>query len=120
VLAGLGRRHRRADLLEACRWMREALRQGALRSWSLDLIQNLPGQTRLAWEQQLAQAIAMDSPHVSVYDLSVEPGTVFERRQQRGELDLPEEELAAELMALTSDHLGAAGLGRYEISNHAR
>ena len=120
VLAGLGRRHRRADLLEACRWMREALRQGELRSWSLDLIQNLPGQTHPAWEQQLAQAIAMESPQVSVYDLSVEPGTVFDRRQQRGELDLPEEELAAELMALTSHRLGAAGLARYEISNHAR
>ena len=120
VLAGLGRRHRRADLLEACRWMREALRQGELRSWSLDLIQNLPGQTRRSWEHQLAQAIAMEAPHLSVYDLSVEPGTVFDRRQQRGELDLPDQELAAELMTLTSQRLGAAGLSRYEISNHAR
>ena len=120
VLIDLGRRHRRADLLEACRWMHAAHQDGDLQSWSLDLIQNLPGQTFEHWDDQLDQAIGSQAPHLSVYDLSVEPGTVFARRAERAELDLPEEDLAVRLMAHTSARLAAAGLSRYEISNHAR
>ncbi|MGB1416395.1 MAG: radical SAM family heme chaperone HemW [Synechococcus sp.] len=120
VLAELGRRHRSADLHEACAWMQDAHRSGRLRSWSLDLIQNLPGQRREHWTHQLEQAIATGAPHLSVYDLSVEPGTVFDRRQRNGELALPEEDLAVELMALTQQQLAQAGLSRYEISNYAR
>ena len=120
VLMDLGRRHRRADLLEACRWMRAARRDGSLQSWSLDLIQNLPSQTFDHWDDQLSQAIATQAPHLSVYDLSIEPGTVFARRAERAELDLTEEDLAVRLMAHTSARLAAAGLSRYEISNHAR
>jgi len=120
VLAELGRRHRSADLQEACAWMQDAYRSGRLRSWSLDLIQNLPGQRREHWTHQLEQAIATGAPHLSVYDLSVEPGTVFDRRRRNGELALPEEDLAVELMALTQQRLAQAGLSRYEISNYAR
>lgn len=120
VLADLGRRHRRADLLEACAWMNEAHRAGRLRSWSLDLIQNLPNQTLEHWEGQLDQALASGAPHLSIYDLSVEPGTVFARRAEQDQLPLPEEDLAAQLLARTSARLAAAGLSRYEISNHAR
>ncbi len=120
VLLDLGRRHRSSDLREACLWMQDAHRSGSLRSWSLDLIQNLPGQTPDHWLDQLEQAIATGAPHLSVYDLSVEPGTVFERRQRRGDLALPPEALAVDLMALTGRQLAAAGLSRYEISNYAR
>ena len=120
VLLDLGRRHRSDDLREACLWMQEAHRNGSLRSWSLDLIQNLPGQTLDHWADQLQQAIATGAPHLSVYDLSVEPGTVFERRRRRGDLALPSERLAVDLMALTRRQLAAAGLSRYEISNYAR
>ena len=120
VLAELGRRHRRADLLEACSWLDEALGSGVLRSWSLDLIQNLPNQTLEHWDGQLDQALASGAPHLSIYDLSVEPGTVFARRAERDQLPLPPEELAVQLLARTSARLAAAGLSRYEISNHAR
>ena len=120
VLVELGRRHRSDDLQVACQWMQEAHRSGRLRSWSLDLIQNLPGQTLDHWEQQLDQAIASEAPHLSVYDLTVEPGTVFEKRQRRGDLELPEDDLAVALMAMTSEHLAREGLRRYEISNYAR
>lgn len=119
VLAGLGRRHRARDLREAIRWLEHARRRGSLRSWSLDLIQGLPGQELPHWRDQLAQAIASGAPHLSVYDLILEPGTVFERRWQRGELALPEEDLAADLMDETAERLAAAGYGRYEISNYA-
>ena len=54
-----------------------------LAGWSLDLIQNLPGQTFDHWDDQLSQAIATRAPHLSVYDLSVEPGTVFARRAEQ-------------------------------------
>ena len=119
VLAGLGRRHRATDLREAIRWLEHARSLGGLRSWSLDLIQGLPGQELPHWRDQLAQAIASGAPHLSVYDLILEPGTVFERRWQRGELALPEEDLAADLMDETAERLAAAGYGRYEISNYA-
>ncbi len=119
VLADLGRRHRRADLLEAAGWLRQAQRSGELHSWSLDLLQALPGQDPQRWRQQLQQAIALEPPHLSIYDLIVEPGTVFARRQQRGELALPEEETAADLMLLTGRQLAEAGYGHYEISNYA-
>jgi len=119
VLASLGRRHRAADLREAIRWLEHARRRGSLRSWSLDLIQGLPGQELPHWRDQLAQAIASGAPHLSIYDLILEAGTVFERRWRRGELALPEEDLAADLMDETAERLAAAGYGRYEISNYA-
>jgi coproporphyrinogen III oxidase-like Fe-S oxidoreductase len=119
VLAGLGRRHRGADLEQACAWLRAAHRRGDLASWSLDLIQGLPGQNLARWDAQLERSIAAGAPHLSVYDLIVEPGTVFERRRQRGDLDLPDDDMAADLMEHTAWRLAAAGYGRYEVSNHA-
>jgi len=119
VLERLGRRHRRADLLEAATWLAAARCRGDLASWSLDLIQGLPGQDLAGWDAQLAQAIALAPPHLSVYDLIVEPGTVFERLERRGQLDLPDADLAADLMEHTGRRLGAAGYGHYEISNYA-
>ena len=74
---------------------------------------------RRHWCEQLQQAIALAPPHLAVYDLIVEPGTVFARRQERGELVLPDDELSADLMELTWEHLTAAGYGHYEISNYA-
>ena len=119
VLEHLGRRHRRADLLEAAGWLQQAQRSGRLQSWSLDLIQGLPGQSLAGWREQLEQAIALQPPHLSVYDLIVEPGSVFERLEQRGVLALPESDLAADLMELTAQRLAQAGYGHYEISNYA-
>lgn len=120
VLTALGRRHRRLDLLQACDWLRAAEIDGRLWSWSLDLIRNLPGQTRSGWEEQLLEALQVGAPHLSIYDLSVESGTVFAWRQQRGELDLPEEDEAVAVMERTTERLQQAGFCRYEISNYAR
>ncbi|MFN9925148.1 MAG: radical SAM family heme chaperone HemW [Cyanobacteriota bacterium] len=119
VLEALGRRHRATQLLEATHWLAQAQRRGDLASWSLDLIQGLPGQSAAHWRQQLDRAIATGAPHLSVYDLIVEPGTVFARRQQRGDLPLPDDDLSADLMELTWQQLVAAGYGHYEISNYA-
>ena len=126
VLASLGRRHRRSDLLQATLWLAAAQRQGRLASWSLDLIEAVPateagGATpdQTYWRQQLQQAVACGAPHLSIYSLSVEPGTVFGKRAQRGELSLPDEDLAADLLELSGALLASAGYGHYEISNHA-
>ncbi len=119
VLAGLGRSHRRAELLQSCRWLRQARAQGWLRSWSLDLIVNLPGQADDAWETTLAAALAEQPPHLSIYDLIVEPGTVFARAGARGALDLPDEDAAADRLIGTHHRLAAAGYGHYEISSWA-
>ena len=130
VLQGLGRHHRRTHLVEAAAWLQQARRAHLLSSWSLDLIQGLPSlpggpdvharQEAIAhWRYQLDQALALAPPHLSIYDLSIEPGTVFARRLQQGQLDLPEDDLAADLMELTAHRLHCAGYGRYEISNYA-
>ena len=119
VLARLGRRHRSTDLLQAASWLHQARQGGDLASWSLDLIQGLPEQGLAAWHQQLAQAVALAPPHLSIYDLIIEPGTVFAWRQGRGELELPDADLGADLMELTAQTLQAAGYGHYEISNFA-
>jgi oxygen-independent coproporphyrinogen-3 oxidase len=120
VLEQLGRRHRGADALQAAAWLRAAQGRGQLGSWSLDLIQALPGQTLAAWGQQLRQAMALEPPHLSIYDLILEPGTVFERLERRGQLDLPEHDLAADLQECTVRTVAAAGYGHYEVSNYAR
>jgi oxygen-independent coproporphyrinogen-3 oxidase len=120
VLEQLGRRHRGADALQAAAWLRAAQGRGQLGSWSLDLIQALPGQTLAAWGQQLRQAMALEPPHLSIYDLILEPGTVFERLERRGQLDLPEHDLAADLQECTVRTAAAAGYGHYEVSNYAR
>jgi putative oxygen-independent coproporphyrinogen III oxidase len=119
VLAALGRRHRGAELVAAAGWLAQAHQNGRLASWSLDLIQGVPGQTLPLWQQQLRQAVVLAPPHLSIYDLSIEPGTVLAWRQRRGELALPDAELAADLMELTGRELAAAGYGHYEVSNHA-
>lgn len=119
VLERLGRRHRSTDLLQAASWLHQARQGGDLASWSLDLIQGLPEQGLAAWHQQLAQAVALAPPHLSIYDLIIEPGTVFAWRQDRGELELPDADLGADLMELTAQTLQAAGYGHYEISNFA-
>ena len=119
VLERLGRRHRRSDLHQAAAWLDQARQGGELASWSLDLIQGLPEQGLAAWRDQLAQALALAPPHLSIYDLIIEPGTVFAWRQGRGELELPDADLGADLMELTAQVLQAAGYGHYEISNFA-
>lgn len=119
VLEQLGRSHRRQHLLEACDWLDNFFKSGQLSSWSLDLIQNLPGQDLPSWESQLIQAIGTSAPHLSIYDLSIEPGTVFAWRASRGQLQLPDENLAADVMRCTRSILCRFGFSRYEISNYA-
>lgn len=87
---------------------------------SLDLIYARPGQSVAAWRAELAQALAYAPEHVSPYQLTIEPGTAFDRAVRRGRFSPPRDDLAAALFETTQEVLEAAGLEAYEVSNHAR
>jgi putative oxygen-independent coproporphyrinogen III oxidase len=69
---------------------------------SFDLIYARPGQTMAAWRAELRQALALAADHLSLYQLTIEPGTVYEGMHRRGELTLPDPELAAALYDATT------------------
>ena len=120
VLLNIGRTHTSTQLIQACNWLDQEYRNGKLVSWSLDLIQNLPDHNFHLWEKQIQQAINTSAPHLSIYDLSVEQGTFFELKQKKGELNLPNEDLAVEINNYTNLALLNAGFARYEISSYAK
>jgi oxygen-independent coproporphyrinogen-3 oxidase len=86
---------------------------------SFDLIYARPGQTLAGWEAELRRALGHVRDHLSLYQLTIEPGTRYHTLARKGELALPDEDAVAALFELTQDMLGAAGLPAYEISNHA-
>ncbi|WP_295042804.1 radical SAM family heme chaperone HemW [uncultured Paracoccus sp.] len=88
---------------------------------SFDLIYARQGQTRDAWRAELGQALSMAVDHLSLYQLTIEPGTAFGARAAAGKLrDLPDDDLAADMYLETQDICDAAGIAGYETSNHAR
>lgn len=88
---------------------------------SFDLIYARQDQSREAWAAELREALAMAVDHLSLYQLSIEDGTVFGARAAAGQLrGLPGDDLSADMYLETQDILGAAGMPAYEISNHAR
>jgi putative oxygen-independent coproporphyrinogen III oxidase len=111
----LGRAHDRAEALAAI-----AQAQDAFARFSFDLIYARPGQTVAQWRRELDEALALAGEHLSLYQLTIEPGTAFASRAARGALAVPDEEVAAQLYETTQERLAAAGLPAYEISNHAQ
>ena len=87
---------------------------------SFDLIYALPGDTEQAWRSTLSQALAAGTSHLSLYQLTIEPGTRFAAMAARGELDPLEADHAATLYEVTGEMTAAAGLPGYEISTYAR
>ncbi len=87
---------------------------------SLDLIYARPGQSLDAWKRELEEAIAFGAPHLSLYQLTIEPKTAFANAVGRGAFSMPPEEMSADFYTLTQDVTAAAGFGAYEVSNHAR
>lgn len=87
---------------------------------SFDLIYALPGQTPEQWRAQLERALAFGTGHLSLYQLTIEPGTRFATDVRLGKLVPLDDEQAADLYELTADLTTAAGLPAYEVSNHAR
>ncbi|MGN5376073.1 radical SAM family heme chaperone HemW [Sphingomonas hankookensis] len=87
---------------------------------SFDLIYARPGQSLAGWDAELARALSFGTEHLSLYQLTIEPGTRFATLAARGALTLPDGDLAADLFELTQARTRAAGLPLYEVSNHAR
>ena len=86
---------------------------------SFDLIYALPGQTPGQWQADLSRALGLGTTHLSLYQLTIEPGTRFETLVRRGDFVPLDDDAAADLFALTKDMTAAAGLPAYEVSNHA-
>jgi putative oxygen-independent coproporphyrinogen III oxidase len=115
ALRFLGRGHDRAEAIAAIELSRKLFART-----SFDLIYARPGQNLEAWRQELDEALSLAGEHLSLYQLTIEPGTAFHTRAARGELDMPDQETAAALFEMTQERLAARGMPAYEISNHAR
>ena len=111
----LGRAHDVAEGLGAL-----ATAQEHFARVSFDLIYARPDQSLTDWESELARALAFGTEHLSLYQLTIEPGTRFATEAAAGRLVLPDADLGADLFATTRAITAGAGLPAYETSNHAR
>ena len=115
ILKFLGREHDVAEALSALDTVRHNFD-----NLSIDLIYATAGQTINDWQNTLSQALALNLPHLSLYQLTIEPGTVFYTHQRNGQILHLDDDHAADLFELTQHMTAAAGLPAYEISNHGK
>lgn len=111
----LGRQHSAAQALAALNAARQIFPR-----LSFDLIYARPGQDAAAWQAELREALAIAADHLSLYQLTIEPGTGFEALHRRGEITLPDDDIAAQLYDITEIAAACHGLHAYEVSNYAR
>lgn len=116
LLARLGRIHSAKEALEAF----HSARAAGFANIGLDLMYALPGQSLLAWQRTLDQAIRLNPEHISLYELSIEEGTKLAEDCQAGKLELPSEDLQIQMYEAAIAVLTSAGYEHYEISNFAR
>ena len=116
MLKKIGRSHTEKDIYENI----DRLKLAGFDNISIDLIYALPGQTMDQVKDNVAKAIALDIPHMSLYSLILENHTVFMNRMRRGKLPLPKEELEAEMFEYIIAELEKAGFEHYEISNFSK
>ncbi|WP_296174797.1 radical SAM family heme chaperone HemW [uncultured Streptococcus sp.] len=116
MLKKIGRSHLEKDIYENI----DRLRLAGFDNISIDLIYALPGQTMEQVKDNVAKAIGLDIPHMSLYSLILENHTVFMNRMRRGKLPLPKEELEAEMFEYIIAALERAGFEHYEISNFSK
>lgn len=112
----LGRDHSADDASRAVRAAAEA----GIANVSVDIIFGVPGQTLHDLERDLVQAVDLPINHLSTYSLTIEPGTPFFQRQERGLLTMPKDGVVAEMLDFIPAFLTPKGLVRYEISNYAK
>lgn len=110
----LGRLHSAKEALAAIALARETFPR-----LSFDLIYARPGQTPHSWTTELREALSHAADHLSLYQLTIEEGTAFERLYEKGAFRLPDEDAAAALYALTADICAEKGMKAYEVSNYA-
>jgi len=114
-LKALGRLHTVAEALAAVE-----VAATHFERFSFDLIYARPGQTPAQWQAELSGAIDRAAEHLSLYQLTIEPDTMFERLFKAGKLVVPDAEQARALWEVTQELTSARGLPAYEVSNHAR
>jgi oxygen-independent coproporphyrinogen-3 oxidase len=115
ALRFLGRRHDAREAIAAL----EAAR-AIFPRLSFDLIYARPGQAEAAWRGELRRALALAADHLSLYQLTIEPGTQFATLHGRGDFALPEGDAAARLYLATAEEAARFGLLAYEVSNYAK
>lgn len=115
ALRFLGRLHDAREAVDAL-----AIAQKVFGRVSFDLIYARPGQSLAAWRDELSRALDFGTTHLSLYQLTIEPGTRFASDVRRGEFAPLDDDAAADLFALTAERTALAGLPAYEISNHAK
>ncbi|WP_211276742.1 radical SAM family heme chaperone HemW [Erythrobacter tepidarius] len=111
----LGRLHGADEALAAL-----ATAQAHFARVSFDMIYALPGHTPALWERRLARALGYGTGHLSLYQLTIEPGTRFASDVRHGRLVPLDDDAAAQLFSITQCLTEAAGMPAYETSNHAR
>ena len=113
-LKALGRQHTAEEALAAF-----GLATRIFPRTSFDLIYARPGQSAAEWSEELRRALDRQQGHMSLYQLTIEPGTTFAELAARGLLQTPDEDAAADLFEVTQELTERAGLPAYEVSNHA-
>ncbi|NWF62252.1 MAG: coproporphyrinogen III oxidase [Fischerella sp.] len=116
LLQVCGRSHTVADIFAAV----ELIHQVGVPEFSIDLISGLPHQTLDRWQENLEKAVAIAPTHISIYDLTIEPGTAFGRYYKPGAAPLPTDEMTVQMYRMAQQILTGAGYEHYEISNYAK
>ncbi len=114
-LKALGRLHTAEEAMKAV-----TIAGSIFERFSFDLMYARPNQTAAAWKAELQGAIARARDHMSLYQLTIEPDTMFERLRNAGKLKVPSPDQCRVLWDVTQETMEHAGLPAYEISNHAR
>jgi putative oxygen-independent coproporphyrinogen III oxidase len=114
-LKNLGRMHTAEEAFAAVEVARENFPR-----ISFDLIYARPDQSPQAWREELATALTFAPEHLSLYQLTIEPGTAFEMLHRAGKLMTPDEDTSRALWDITQELCEARGMPAYEISNHAK
>lgn len=116
MLKKIGRSHNQAQIYETI----ASLKAAGFQNISIDLIYALPGQTMEQVKDNVAKALELDIPHMSLYSLILENHTVFMNRQRRGNLHLPNEDVESDMFDYILRELEKNGFEHYEISNFTK
>jgi putative oxygen-independent coproporphyrinogen III oxidase len=116
LLTTAGRSHSLVDIFTAI----DLIHKVEIPEFSLDLISGLPHQSLEQWQDSLNQAVAATPTHISIYDLTIEPGTAFNRYYKPGDHPLPTDETTVKMYQLGQKTLTDHGYEHYEISNYAQ
>ena len=113
LLHSMDRLHSPEQALQALEWIGSR----GFKSWSADLIFGLPGQEIATWTEDIHTILTTGAPHISAYNLMVEPGTLLRQRVERGHVELPEDSVQVEMLQVGRSLAREQGFIPYEFSN---